>query len=150
MADPIVVQIARVGKDRLLMDLHRAPHMPTKPTGAQFFTCDLGTFPPWTELDAVRKRGQQMLQLLCNTHTDIKKILDSELGSQGNGEGCPIYFWLKNVSEAEQLSWESLCDTQGKFLALQQRWPIARMVGARLRPPVNLSETPIDQQHPLR
>lgn len=150
MQDIIIIQIVRSSDKLLLVDLHHAPRMPDPPMGVESFECSPEELPLWTEQDGVRKRGQRLLELLREASRDVKFALDRQLNGHGEGQTCPIYFWLKNAGEAEQLCWEALCDSNGKFLALNQ-WHIARIAaGARGRPPVDLRTEPIDASHPLR
>ena len=47
-----------------------------------------------------------------------------------NGARCPIYVQLKSLPAAETYCWEALCDEAGAFIALDRRWPVARLAGA--------------------
>ena len=150
MNNAIIIQIARSDFNKMSVDLHRAPNMPDQPEGARTFECDAENLPPWADQEAVRKRGEMLLDILRKASSDVKFALDGQLRAADNDSSCPIYFWLKNVGEAEQLCWEALCDSTKDFLALNRRWPIGRIAGSRPSREVDLTQEPIDDNHPLR
>jgi hypothetical protein len=52
-------------------------------------------------------------------------------------QGTPIYIFVDEFGP-EALPWEALCNSAGNFLALDTRWPVARIAG-------NQSTVPIDR-----
>lgn len=78
----------------------------------------------WTNASAVRQHGQKLGQALCE-HPAIKNALDTLLQTPAN-DVHSLFFNL--VSEdAERFHWEALWDPNNAFLALDARWPIARI-----------------------
>ena len=58
------------------------------------------------------------------------------------GDVQPLYVAIAE-GEAEQIMWETLCDTKDEFVALDPRWPIGRIsdpVAGRSHPPAVLRE----------
>lgn len=93
--------------------------------------CDL----PALDTDsAIRARGRTIREALYK-HAGISKLLD-RLGEAPLGDSSPLFVVLP-PSEAESICWETLCDDKGRFLALDQRWPIARIID-----PLNASDRP--------
>ena len=90
----------------------------------QPFSCDTEQMPPWTQPDAVKAYGQKIFTLL-KTHPAIRSALDYALLAS-HGQVHAIYFKV-DVNDAERLCWETLCNEHGQYLALDRRWPIARM-----------------------
>lgn len=80
----------------------------------------------WSAPHAVMQHGSELRHALAQ-HPAIAKLLD--LLTQFP-DPTPIYFYLQSPA-AEQYYWEALYDdTQHIFLALDPRWPIARMANA--------------------
>lgn len=90
------------------------------------FNFDLNAMPPLNQPgnDPVRRYGQTMLNQLYEAHPGVKEALESALKLPA-GQNCSFYFRL--VSQVEQIHWETLCDAQGRFLALDRRWPVGRI-----------------------
>lgn len=86
---------------------------------------DLEQVPTWTQPGAVKEHGRMLRETLEGSHEEVKKALE-RLRDVEVDERHSLYFLIL-ADEAERLSWESLCDDQGRFLALDPRWPIARM-----------------------
>lgn len=104
------------------------------------FACRPEDLPPWTQPAAVQEHGQTILHAL-RQHPAVAEALALAL-RPGQQESTPLYFHLK-VEEAERLSWETLCDDQGRFLALNVRWPIARIAQSDLPSAVHSFATPL-------
>ncbi|WP_459040820.1 CHAT domain-containing protein [Stenotrophomonas sp. PSU-St83] len=91
---------------------------------------------------AVLERGKMVRDAL-RQHQGISGVLD-DLGRTLSPQISPLFVQI-SPSFAELINWEMLCDEQEAFIALDQRWPIARIidpVNAPQRPPCELT-TPI-------
>lgn len=125
------------GETMLMVKAERAPFM--VPAAMQFrrFKLSAETLPAWGVLNAVRERGRMVREEL-RSHPGLSAILDS-LATTPPGQVTPIYLKLAE-GEAEQITWETLCDQNDQFLALDRRWPIGRisdpMSGQNRPPPV--------------
>lgn len=98
--------------------------------------------PPLDSERAVLERGKMVRDALRG-HQGISGLLD-DLSRTLPHQVSPLFIQL-TPSEAELINWEMLCDTHEAFVALDPRWPIARIVdpiNAPQRPPCELS-TPI-------
>ena len=104
------------------------------------FACRPEDLPPWTQPEAVLSHGRAILNAL-RKHPAVSEALAQALQG-GSQEAHPLYFHLK-VEEAERLCWETLCDEKGHFLALNVRWPIARIAQSDLPPAVRSMATPL-------
>lgn len=129
MSDQIVVQIAKGWNNMTLLQLVRAPNVPEDDIGIMQFQCDPATLPAPTQGDAVKLHGQQLLASLMLSHDRVKDALLDAL-KLGAGKSCPIYLHLKALPAAEVYCWEALCNDAGTFMALDRRWPVARIAGS--------------------
>jgi hypothetical protein len=109
------------------------------------FVCDTAALPGWDTANAVRIYGQKLLQNLRQSHPGLDQVLQANLTQVAAPAKRPLYF-MTAVAETEQLYWETLCDAGGQFLALDSRWPIARMANPQT---ANLKTT-FDFTPPLR
>lgn len=94
--------------------------------------------PDWAAPDGVRERGLLVRKALC-AHPGLVTIFD-HLALTPAGQMQPLFLKL-SAGDAEQIPWETLCDGQGEFLALDKRWPIGRVtdpLNGRSRPPAVL------------
>lgn len=80
--------------------------------------------PDWAVPDGVRARGQQVLKAL-RTHGPLCQIID-HMATTPAGKIAPLFMKLA-AGDPELIPWEAMCDGQGRFLALDQRWPIGRI-----------------------
>jgi hypothetical protein len=80
--------------------------------------------PDWTSRNGVFERGR-ILRDSISLHPGVKAVLNL-LGATRSGESSPLYVIL-SASDAELLCWETLCDSQDRFIALDRRWPIGRI-----------------------
>jgi len=70
--------------------------------------------------------GQKLLEDL-SAHPAVGPAIDQAL-QQTQGGCSPIHLWMHDVTTAEQLPWEAVyLKSKGEFLALDDRWPIARV-----------------------
>jgi hypothetical protein len=74
---------------------------------------------------AVLARGRMVRDAL-RQHQGISALLDS-LSQTLPTQVRPLFVML-SPSEAELINWEMLCDSNEKFVALDPRWPIARII----------------------
>ncbi|ALN63253.1 hypothetical protein GLA29479_2384 [Lysobacter antibioticus] len=74
---------------------------------------------------AVLARGRMVRDAL-RQHQGISGVLDS-LSQTLPTQVRPLFVML-NPSEAELINWEMLCDSNEQFVALDPRWPIARII----------------------
>ena len=99
-----------------------------------------GLLPAWDTANAVKERGKLVRESL-RTNPAVAKLLD-RLEETPLGDVQPLYVAIAE-GEAEQITWETLCDTQDEFVALDPRWPIGRIsdpVAGRSHPPAVLRE----------
>ena len=92
----------------------------------------------WGLPDGVLLRGRAVRDSL-KLHPGVGEIL-KQLFAAPIGQKQPLFVMLAQ-SEAEQISWETLCDGNDQFVALDPRWPIARITdptSGGLRPPAAL------------
>jgi hypothetical protein len=106
------------------------PYNPADPIPAGF---QEGTVP-------VNDMGTYLLDKL-SSHPGVKQALTALLGA-GADTSQPLYIQMSQAAEA--VPWETLF-ASGAFLALDRRWPIARMP-----PPGQESDLPKDFEPPLR
>ena len=88
------------------------------------FDVDPDDLPSWSDAEAVRLHGQNIFARL-ERHPAVQNALQGLLQTPSQ-QIRSLYFQL-DVADAERLCWETLCDDQGRFLALDRRWPIARI-----------------------
>src|SRR5258708_32364251 len=121
----IVVQIVPMAGNRHLVELHRAPNV-SQFGKAQFFECDPTALPSWDVPNAVRDYGKALMAKLLAAHPLVKQAIEYAL-QLGPADDCPIFFYLKDALDAERFCWETLCDENGRFLALDKRFQVGRM-----------------------
>lgn len=94
--------------------------------------------PDWSSADGVRERGLLVRRALT-AHPGLVTIFQ-HLALTPVGAVQPLFLKLSG-GDAEQIPWETLCDEEGEFLALDSRWPIGRVTDplyGRSRPPAVL------------
>ena len=94
--------------------------------------------PDWGTPDGVRLRGRKVRDSL-KMHPGVAEVL-RQLFTATLGQTQPLFVMLAQ-SEAEQISWETLCDGNDQFVALDARWPIGRItdpMSGQARPPAEL------------
>ncbi len=125
------------GMDALLVKLLKAPVLIGAESKWLPFNCDPDELPDWTDAEAVERRGRTILDRLKDNPA-VKEAIEGVLRTPP-GEVSSIYFKLTH-SDAERICWETLCDTDGNFLALDRRWPIARMADSMYDRPMSTQE----------
>ncbi len=127
------------GAEVLMVKAERANVEP--PDARKFKRLDLSAqqLPDWAKPAGVQARGKAVRQALC-THPAVQTILE-HLALAPSGQVQPLFLKLAG-GDAEMIPWETLCDVDGEFLALDQRWPIGRVcdpLQGESRPPPVLS-----------
>lgn len=140
MSKRTVVAIEPSFDDGMTIRLFKAPAVFDGAWTPQPFDCDPQQMPPWSQAQAVKAHGQTIFNRL-QAHPAIRSAIKSAMTAP-TGEVSPLYFKI-DVNDAERLLWETLCDEQGRFLALDRRWPIGRMADSPVdRPLVEYKFTP--------
>ncbi len=106
--------------------------------------CDPDSMPAWSLAGAVQAHGTILRQKL-STHPGVAAALQYVLSTPLLTRH-PVYFQVQE-SGAERLRWETLWDDKAQFLALDSRWPIARIADSALSRP---SSAPCTFAPPLR
>jgi hypothetical protein len=115
--------------DTIAVKLHKAPGIFAGARKPLLFDCDPDQMPPWTEAGAVVQRGRSIYDKLLQ-HEAIKQAIEALQRIQSPGWQS-LYFYLQEET-AERLAWETLCDANGQFFALDRRWPVARMADSEV------------------
>ena len=138
-----IVVVEPEGEDSLRVKLDKAPVLFPDAKVGRRLDCDPDSMPPWTDPRAVEAHGLTLSSKLATAHPAIQQALDSLLRTPVH-QRSPLYFYIQ-ADEAERFWWEALCDPQKGFLALDARWPIARMAdsGLDLRSPVHTFTPPL-------
>lgn len=143
MSRRTVVGVEERGDGSLVVKLVKAPVAFPEARVGKDFACSPDQMPPWTQPDAVRAHGQALLEKLMQAHPAVNGALADVLKTPFQQKHA-LYFHVM-TDEAERLYWETLCDAQGNFLALDARWPIARMADSEvdLQPRAHLFSPPL-------
>lgn len=126
------------GLEIMMVKVDRSPFDVQEAKRFRPFKLSPDSLPPWGTPNAVRERGRMVREEL-RKHPGVASILDS-LSKAPLGQVQPIYVKLSE-SDAELITWETLCDSNDEFLALDQRWPIGRIsdpMSGQSRPPAVL------------
>ena len=134
MSKRTVLAIDLLDREKFIVRAVRTPFNVTEAQFPQSLPLTPADLPPLGAADAVRARGTRIRDAL-RQHAGISKLLD-RLGEAGHDELAPLFVMLP-PSEAESICWEVLCDGNDKFVALDRRWPITRIID-----PLNASERP--------
>jgi hypothetical protein len=128
------------GAEMMIVRIVRAPW--DLPQNASPLKLAADTLPGWETPDAVRARGK-LVRSSLQAHPAVAKLLD-RIEETPPGQVQPLYVSMAE-GEAEQICWETLCDSKDRFVALDPRSPIGRIsdpLGGQVRPPAVL-RTPI-------
>lgn len=129
MTPRTIVAIEPGFDESLLVKLAKAP---IAIPGAEVwnpFRCDPDAMPPWTQAGAVQAHGVTLREKLSG-HQGVASALLNVL-STPPASRHPVYFQVR-AGEAERLRWETLWDDNEEFLALDPRWPIARIADSEI------------------
>lgn len=133
MSNRTVVAIEPSFEEGITIRLFKAPSAFDGAWIPKPFDCDLQQMPPWSQSQAVKTHGQKIFNRL-QTHPAVRSAIESALKAP-TGDVRALYFKI-DVNEAESLLWETLCDDQGNFLALDRRWPIGRIADSPIDRPL--------------
>lgn len=125
--------------ERLTVRVLRTPFVVDKPRVAHPLMLSSEQLPDWALPDGVRERGRRVRDSL-RAHPAVATVM-TMLAATPVGQQQPIFVMLSE-SEAEQICWETLCDANDKFVALDPRWPVGRIIDpttAPSRPPSELA-----------
>ncbi|WP_028998728.1 CHAT domain-containing protein [Azohydromonas australica] len=129
--------------ERLTVRVVRSPFNVEKAHVARPLLLGLDDLPDWSTPDAVRARGRKVRDSLSQ-HPGVAQVLGL-LYATPVGQRQPLYLMLSE-SEAEQFCWETLCDPKDHFIALDSRWPVARIID-----PMNgIARPPAEMRMPIR
>ena len=124
--------------EQLTVRVIRSPFNVDKADRSRLLQLDPGKQADWGSPDGVRSRGRAVRESL-KSHPGVGEVL-KQLFTTPIGT-TPSLFVMLSRSEAEQISWETLCDGNDKFVALDARWPISRItdpMSGIARPPAEL------------
>jgi hypothetical protein len=96
-------------------------------------------------VDSVKAAGVRLFEALM-AHPDIEPRLRLALKTDDDSR-CPISIDIATRLGAEALPWEAMCSPDGKYLGLDERWALARIVKSRtemalfytLTPPIKIA-----------
>lgn len=126
--------------ERLTVRIVRSPFEIDKGNVARLLPLSPDELPPWNTPDAVRERGRKVRDSL-RQHPGVATLL-TQLAATPQGQIQPLYVMLSD-SDAELISWETLCDPKDAFVALDRRWPIGRIIdpmSGTSRPPARFEQ----------
>jgi hypothetical protein len=135
MSNRTVVSVEERGPDVVEIRLSKAPVNIAGARVPKPFDCAPEQLPPWTAAGALTTHGRTIFDKL-SAHEAIRQAI-SDIQRIQPSEVRGLYFHLL-AADAERLAWEALCDANGRFLALDKRWPIARM-----------ADTVVDRRQPI-
>lgn len=124
--------------EQLTVRVIRSPFNVDKADRSRLLQLDPGKQADWGSPDGVRSRGRAVRESL-QSHPGVGEVL-RQLFTTPIGTTQSLFVMLSR-SEAEQISWETLCDGNDKFVALDARWPIGRItdpMSGVARPPAEL------------
>ncbi len=133
MSQRFIVAIQPTMDEGMSIQLYKAPQDFQNARIPMPFDCPPEAMPPWSQDQAVKLHGQTIFNRL-QTHPAIKSALETAMHAP-TGDVRALYFKI-DVRDAERLLWESLCDDNGTFLALDRRWPIGRMADSPIDRPL--------------
>ena len=126
----VIIEVGPDRDDELSFRLLRGPRPPLdrKP---RRFTCRSADMPAGIPAPAaagwIGEYGKRLWDGLAD-HPEVHSALRYAIG-QPPGDPQTIMFELQD-QRAELFNWEMLCDDTGRFLALDERWPIGRIAEA--------------------
>ena len=134
MSKRTVLAIDLLDREKFIIRAVRAPFNIAGAQNPQSLPLLPADLPSLDTAAAVRARGTCIRDAM-RQHAGVSKLLD-RLGEAAQGELAPLFVMLP-PSEAESICWEVLCDGNGRFVALDRRWPITRIID-----PLSGSERP--------
>lgn len=121
-----VLEVARTFDDRMTIKLRHAPVEIANALMPHQFLCTPEELAETAHQEAswVRSYGHALWAALSDEGAislALERLLETPAGQES-----PLIFELLDA-EAERFHWETLCDDQDHFLALDGRWPICRI-----------------------
>lgn len=129
--------------EQLTVRVVRSPFNVDKADRSRLLMLDPGKQADWGSPDGVRARGRAVRESL-KSHPGVGEVL-KQLFTAPIGTTQSLFVMLSR-SEAEQISWETLCDGNDRFVALDARWPIGRITD----PMSSVSRPPAELKLPVR
>lgn len=130
MSERTILAVDTLG-DRFVARIVRAP-FPVDDQGIALLDLDPDALPDLQTDAAVLARGKMVRDAL-RQNQGISGALD-QLSKALPNQVRPLFVMLR-PSDAERINWEMLCDGQDAFFALDERWPIARIIDPINAPP---------------
>ena len=124
--------------EQLTVRVIRSPFNVDKADRSRPLELDPAKQADWASPDGVRSRGRAVRESL-QSHPGVGEVL-KQIFTTPIGTTQSLFVMLSR-SEAEQISWETLCDGNDRFVALDARWPIGRItdpMSGVTRPPAEL------------
>ncbi len=122
--DPVGVIDPATGSEMMVLKALKSPFHVAEAGKAKPFSLCATEMAAWGEPNSVRLRGQLIRERL-GTHAGIKALLQ-HLETTPLNQINPLYVVLSE-GDAELISWETLCNGNDEFVALDKRWPIGRI-----------------------
>jgi hypothetical protein len=123
MSERTVLAVSALG-DRLIARIVRAPFQ-VLGESLDILDLDPDQMPDLQTNDSVLARGKLVRDAL-RKNQGIRDLLDALSATMAH-QVRPLCVQLGR-SDAERINWEMLCDQNDAFVALDQRWPIARII----------------------
>lgn len=130
MSERTILAVDTLG-DRFVARIVRAP-FPVDDQGMALLDLNPDDLPDLQTDAAVLARGKMVRDAL-RQNQGISGVLD-ELSRALPHQMRPLFVMLR-PSDAERINWEMLCDGDDAFIALDERWPIARIIDPINAPP---------------
>jgi hypothetical protein len=131
---------ANTGAQAMVLKVDMSPFVNAEAKKFQLFKLAPQDLPSWRTPNGVVERGRRVKAEL-DKHPGVRTVL-AQLWAVPPGQLSPIFIKLSR-GDAELLTWETLCNEQDKFVALDRRWPIGRISVPRSgygRPPAAFRE----------
>jgi hypothetical protein len=122
--DPSGEKDAASGSEIMALNVDRSPFNIPSALEVRQLKLAPEQLPAWAVPNAVRVRGQMVRDGL-RSHPGVAAVLDS-LAQVPGDQIQPIFVKLRD-GNAELITWETLCDAQDQFVALDRRWPVGRI-----------------------
>jgi CHAT domain len=110
--------------ERMIIRIVRSPFNVGNVHASRMFSLTSGQLARWGSPNGVLERGIKLRDSL-REHPGIAALLE-RIGETAKGQIQPLYVVL-GESDAELISWETLCNSKDAFFALDPRWPIGRI-----------------------
>ena len=136
MSNRMIVSIEPGIEDTAIIKLLKAPNSIADAEKPKPFIFESDDIYQEGQADTVKTQGKTILEMLKNAHPAVKEALNDALKAP-YGEVRSIYIKIIGSTDAERLYWETLYDDrQSSFIALDRRWPIARIADSVIDTPI--------------